>query len=394
MKHGKIAGLFFLLGGYLAPAQTVQSFVGTVVSVGAEATEAEIRPDKGDSRMVGIAASTLLQRVAPGETDLRKAVAIQARDIAAGDRVLVSLDPASVNARRIVVMPAADIAKHDQADQQDWIDRGISGVVTAKNGNEIKLSLKSPGAEKAAAVTLTDKTTYRRYAPDSVKFADAKTSAVGEIQIGDQLRARGQKSPDGLSVTAENVVFGTFLTKAGSVVSIDSATKEIHINELGTGIPLVVKLTTDTQVKAMPDFAAGPNGAPPVFPGGRGPAGNGGPPGLTGGIGGGQGDGRGGPGGFGGGPPDPAQIIERMPVATIDAVKPGQSIIVSSTKGAKPDELTAIVVVANAQTLIQMATVASGGRGGQNPRGQNQAGGLAPGPISGGLGFDLSGMIP
>jgi len=388
----KIVGLLVLLGVYQASAQTVQSFVGTVVSLGAGAKEAEIRPDKGDSRMVGISAETLLQKVAPGETDLKKAATIQPRDIAVGDRVLVSVEAGNVNARRIVVMPAADISKRDQADQQDWIDRGISGVVTGKSGNEVKLAIKPPGAEKAATVTLNDKTTYRRYAPDSVKFAEAKASTAGEIQVGDQLRARGQKSEDGLSVTAENVVFGTFLTKAGSVVSVDPATKEIRIAELGTGRPIVVKLTADTQVKAMPDFGGGFNGPPPGFGGGRGPDGGGGPPVF----GGGRGDGRGGgPGGFGGGPPDPAQMIERMPVATIDAVKPGQSIIISSTKGAKPDELTAIVVVANAQALIQMATVTSGGRGGQNQRGQNQAGGLAPGPISGGgLGFDLSGMIP
>jgi hypothetical protein len=382
---------FFLLAGASrtpAPAQGVQSFVGTVVSVRAEAGEAEVRPDNGGSRVVKLGSGTLLQKVAPGESDLKKAAAIQARDIASGDRVLVSLEPGSANARRIVVMPVADITKRNQADQQDWIDRGISGVVTGKNGNEIKLAIKSPGAEKAATVTLTERTTYRRYAPDSVKFAEAKASTAGEIQIGDQLRARGQKNAEAASVTAENVVFGTFLTKTGSVVSVDPANKEIRIAELGTGTPLVVKLTTDTQVKAVPDFPATFNGTPPAFRGERGPGGDGGPPVF--------GDGRGGgAGAFGGGRPDPAQMIERLPLASVDAVKPGQSIIVSSTKGTRPDELTAIVVVANAQTLIQMATVASGGRGGQNQRGQDQAAGLAPGPISsGGLGFDLSGMIP
>ena len=34
----------------------------------------------------------------------------------------------------------------------------------------------------------------RRYAPDSVKFADAKESTLAEIKVGDQVRARGDKS--------------------------------------------------------------------------------------------------------------------------------------------------------------------------------------------------------
>ena len=78
------------------------------------------------------------------------------------------------------------------------------------------------------AVVITDQTKYRRYAPDSVRFADATPSKAEEIQIGDQLRARGQKSAAGLRITAEDVVFGTFLTKAGSVVSMDAA-KEIRL---------------------------------------------------------------------------------------------------------------------------------------------------------------------
>ena len=92
-------------------------------------------------------------------------------------------------------------------------------------------------------------------------------------------------------------------------------------------------------------------------------------------------------------------MINGLPAASINAVKPGQSIVISSTKGAKPEEVTAILIVANAQMLIQMATAAPGGRGSQaSNQASNQAGpGLAPGPMGGmgnGLGFDLSGMLP
>ena len=89
-------------------------------------------------------------------------------------------------------------------------------------------------------------------------------------------------------------------------------------------------------------------------------------------------------------------MIDHLPPATIEAVKPGQSIIVLSTKGANADEVTAITLVANAQMLIQLAAMrssaASGGQRGPDKTVQ----GLSPG-VMGGLdlsGTGLSGMAP
>lgn len=369
---------FVALAGF---AQAVRSLIGTVAGIDSQSGELSFKPDNGERLTTKISSDTVLQRVAPGERDLKKAQAVQVGEIAAGDRVLVSIDPATNTARRIVVMSAADIGKRNQADRQEWIEHGISGVVTARKDDEISVAIKSGGSERTIAVTLAPATVYRRYAPDSVRFADARRSKADEIQIGDQLRARGQKSADGSKLAAEEVVFGTFLTKAGSVTSVDAAAKEIHLTELGTGKPLVVRLTADTTIKAMPDFGGGAPPFPGQGPPGRGPVTTQGAPPF------------GAPGGRGGAgftPPDPAEMIDRMPPASIDALKPGQSIIVLSTKGANADELTAITVVGNAQMLIQMATMRSaGGRGGQ--RGQdNAAPGLSPGVMSGG--FDLSGM--
>jgi hypothetical protein len=213
-----------------------------------------IQPDKGDRLLARVSSDTILQRIAPGEKDLKKAESIQLSTIAPGDRVLVSLEPGTNDARRIVVMSSEDIRKRDQADRQDWIERGISGVVVGKKPGEITVAIKGTGTEKTATIEPTERTRYRRYAPDSVRFADAKPSGPEEIQVGDQLRARGQKSADGLHLTADDLVFGTFLTKAGAVASLDPAAREIHITEMGTGKPLVVKVTADTQIKRMPEL--------------------------------------------------------------------------------------------------------------------------------------------
>ncbi len=52
------------------------------------------------------------------------------------------------------------------------------------------------------------------------------------------------------------------------------------------------------------------------------------------------------------GPPDLAQMIERMPRVALDALETGETVVLSSTKGDKPNELTAIVLVANADMLV------------------------------------------
>ena len=105
-------------------------------------------------------------------------------------------------------------------------------------------------------VTVTETTTFKRYAPDSVKFAEARNSKLAEIGVGDQVRARGVKSEDGLKVTAEDVVFGTFVTKAGTITAVNAETREITVKDLANNKPLVIRVTADSQIKKMPDMGA------------------------------------------------------------------------------------------------------------------------------------------
>jgi hypothetical protein len=357
--------LVFALSPAAAQTPASKSFIGTVTAFKPE-TEVEIKPDNAPAVDVKLTADTIAQRVAPGEKTLKNAVSANVTELATGDRVLVTLEPNGVNVRRIVIMSAADIGKRDEADRKDWNARGISGIVAAKAGNTITLRIRSLQGETRPTVTVSPDTKFRRYAPDSVKFADAKESKLDEIGIGDQLRARGDKSPDGLAVTADEVVFGTFLTTAGSVVSVDTAAQEITIKEIGTGKPLVIKLTADSRIKQMPGFP-GMGGAP----------GAGGPPaGLPPG------------GGPPGGGPTLAQMVEMMPAGTVEDVKPGQTIIVSSTKGASSDRVTGIMLLANAEMLVRMA---SAGAASNRPGGGGAPQGMPPGGMPGGM--DLGGML-
>jgi hypothetical protein len=360
-----------------------KSFIGTVTAFKPQ-IEVEIKADNAAAVDVKLTADTIAQRVAPGEKTLRNAVTVDVAELMVGDRVLVTLEPDNTNVRRIVIMSAADIGKREEADRQNWNARGTSGIVAAKSGSTITLRIRSLQGEIRPTVTVSDRTKFRRYAPDSVKFADAKPSKLDEISVGDQLRARGEKTPDGLVIAADEVVFGTFVTTVGSVVSMDMAAMEITIKETGTGRPLVIKLTPDSRIKQMPAFA-GMGGSP----------GGGGPPSVA----------------FSGGPPtgglnamppraapNLAQMVEMMPAGTIQDVKPGQTIVVSSTKGATSDRLTGIMLLANAEILVRMASAQSGAAKGNRPDGAGGSSqGLSPGAMDmGGTlgGIGLSGMGP
>ena len=95
-----------------------------------------------------------------------------------------------------------------------------------------------------------------------------------------------------------------------------------------------------------------------------------------------------------GGGPTLAQMVEMMPAGTLEDVKPGQTVIVSSTKGATSDRVTGIMLLANAEMLVRMATAQAGGgaAAGNRPSG---AGGVPPGMPTGGMpsGMDLGGML-
>ena len=375
-------GILLLAAGWLAGQS--RSFVGTVTGIKAETAEIEVKPDKAPPVVAKFTPDSIAERVAPGETDLKKATHIQVTEVATGDRVLVTLEAGASNVRRIIVMSANDIARRNEADRLDWQKRGVTGIVASKSATQITLKMRSITGESQAVVTVSPQTSFKRYAPDSVKFADARLSKLEEVSVGDQLRARGQKSEDGLKVTADEVVFGTFLAKGGTVSTVNPEAKEITIKELGTGKTLTVRLTADSQLKRMPDFGAmmaggRPGGGPPS---GGAPAG--GRPGMSGPP-------AGMPGRSGG--MDLSQMLERMPASNLESIKAGETIVVSSTKGAKEDELTAIMILSNADFLIRMASASSAGRSGAGSGSGGMSGSMGMGGMGmGGGGLDLGSM--
>lgn len=373
MKNLAIQALSALALAFSCAAQpTATSMVGTVAGFGTGTPSIVVKADNGQSVAARLTPDTIAQRIVPGEKDLKKAVSVQVSDLAIGDRVLLTMDGEAGGALRIIVMSATDISKRNEADRLEWTRRGVNGIVASHKGDEIVLKIRGLTSETQATVTVGPKTTFKKYSADSVKFSDAVEAKLADVAPGDQLRARGTKSEDGAKVQADEVVFGTFMVKGGTITAINPETKEVTVKELTGKKSLVIRLTADSQLKRMPDMAAmmiggrggPPGGMPGGMPGGA-PQGGRGMPGTPGGV-------------------DIGQMVERMPQARIEDLKAGETIVVSSASNAKNDHITAILLLGNAEALLQMAAASGGGRGGAS----GSMGGMGMG---GGMG-DLSSL--
>ena len=114
----------------------------------------------------------------------------------------------SVMGRILIVNTKADIEKKRETERAEWQARGVVGTVSAVNaaGKEITISTRTPEGPKPVVIAASGEAVkLRRYAPDSIKFADAKSSTFEEVKVGDQLRAKGERSADGARLTAEEV---------------------------------------------------------------------------------------------------------------------------------------------------------------------------------------------
>jgi hypothetical protein len=287
----------------------------------------------------------------------------------------VADDHKSVPAAALIVMNKVDIAKKQEAERAEWKKRGVLGIITAlkPETREITISTRSMAGQQPMIIPISDKVELRRYAPDSIKFADAREAKFDELKVGDQLRALGDRDPAGAAFTAEKVVTGSFKTVAGVITAIDAATGDLKINDLQTKQPLTIVVKQDAVLRKFPAAGELGGGTMMVRPGGGGQAlagGQGAGPGS--GQGGGQGGGR-----MGGGGPNMQDMLERLPTIALADVKVGDTIIVSSTKGADPTRLTAISLISGADTLLNMLAARQQQAGG--PTAPNPAAGLGSG---------------
>ena len=324
----------------VAAAQTPAGrAIGAVTSIDTGNRQITIHSDAGADVKISLLESTSYLRVAPGAADLKSAVKISPADIAVGDRILArgpsGPDSGTMTASSILVMSKTEIAKKHDADRAEWQRRGVSGVITALNPEtkEITISVRGREGAKSLLIPAGGAVDLRRYAPDSVRFADARPSTFAELKVGDQLRALGDRSEDGSKLTPEFIVSGAFRNVAATVVSVDAAQKAIKVTDLDTKKPLTVAISPDSNLRRLQPFvatmlAARLNGAPAGNAPARGPGGGGG---------------------------DLEQMLERQPALDLAELKPGDALIIASTAGADPNRVTAITLLAGVEPILTSA---------------------------------------
>jgi hypothetical protein len=348
--------------------------------------------DAGVEMNVEVRDSTKIVRIAPGQKDLKDAQTIAPADLQIGDRILVHGKPGddgkTFSASSIIAMKKADIAEKQSHDRDEWQKSGVGGLVNNVDapGGVISITTPSLREKKTVAVHVTKETVLRRYAPGSVKFDDAKPAPLGGIRPGDQLRARGEKTADGSELTAQEIVSGSFRNISGTISSLDKTQGTIAVHDLATKKNVMVKITTDSQLRKLPvqmaqriaqrlNGANGGNGGDQAGPGQQTAStrsgtvsGTAAPTAKEPAAGSGQasgsaaedgrqrdfgGRGRGvGAGSGGGGAMDLQQMISRMPASTIADLQKGDAVMLVGTE-ANGNAVTAITLLAGVEPILR-----------------------------------------
>jgi hypothetical protein len=388
------SGLVLVCSAVAVSAQTPDPGIkptlvtGKVSEINASAGQITIKTAAGSVVVANVNEKTTYQRMPPGETDRTKAEETSLTEITVGDGVVargrVAADQKSVPAQQIIVVSQSEIAKKSAAEKMAW-SRGAKGIVSSVNPStkEVTVTSRALNGTAQTVIVAVDKAKIKRYPPDSIpKYTNATPANFEDIKKDDQFNAKGTKSEDGTHLAAEEVLFGTFKIVGGTVTSIDVASNVVKINDLTTKKPLMIMFKPDSIIRRLPQGmgmmfgGGGPGGGP----GGGGPGagqarpqgtGEGQPQAAQGQRP--QGAGPGGPGGPGRmGGRSMADLLEQWPTITVNELKVGDTILMSSLPGSDPTQLTAIQMVTGAETLLAMAAA----RQQQGGQGRQQGGGV------------------
>ncbi len=387
--------LFILIAGIVSFTNAQSADVGiTAKFAGGEVTAVEsgkiVLQTKDGAIDVVLSGKTAFKKVSPENPKIATAAESNLAEIGVGDKLLVTgevaADKKSVPAKTVYLMSKSAIAEKQSKESEQWKTRGISGRVTNINfeKNEVTVAVRNLTGETSIVITPKDNGKILRYAPNSIKYSEAKASGIKDIFIGDAVRALGDRSADGAAFKAEEIISGAFQTVGGKVKSIDAAANSVIVEDLKTKKDVTIIVGESSTLKKFPAEMAqrmaqfqmmqasggGTGGFKP--PTGtqtnnqqnnnqqntqaNTPNENGRAPGMGGG-------GRGMRGG------DINEMFERLPVITVADLKVGDMIAVSSTKTDNPSKITAIRLLAGIEPFLTVPQTPNGngrGRGGQD----------------------------
>ena len=349
-RHWQRASILAIAGVLGVAAATAQAprASGTVKSVSGNTIT--VTTATGQDYTVTVPDSAKILDVAPGSHDLKSATPGQISDITVGDKVLVNGSASdtgtALTAERIVLMKSDAIAQSHAAEEAAW-KNGSGGIVKSVNAGAIVLS----SGLKTITVQVSQATIVRHYAGDSIRFQDAVGSSLAAILPGDQLRVRGTKSADGLSIQADEIVAGTFHNFSGTLASIDGTAGTVTLKDLATKKTVTVAVTANSDVRRIPaqmamGLAARMHGATPggsaaaAAHAAAAPA-----PAAAGDTDSRRAAGRAGM--------DLSQMLSRLPTETLGGLKVGEAVmIVATSSGAASNKETAITLLAGVEPIL------------------------------------------
>lgn len=324
-------------------AITPLSVLGTVTELKGDTREVVVTTAGGSKVTVTLSDSTVFMRIPPGEKTKDRFIKITATDFGIGDSVYVrgriSEDQKTMPAREFYVMSKGEIADKRDREREAWRSRGIAGTVTAlkPEANEITIDARTNEGPKPIVIAANAATKYRRYAPNSVRFSDAKSGSFADLAVGDQVRALGAKSSDGARFTPDEIVSGSFQTLTGTISEIDAGKNELKLSDQASHQSVTVVVKKDSTLRRITaELLAALTHTPPgkpTEPSAATPAGSG--PGKAGG--------------------DLQEMFDQLPTFPLSELKVGDAILVSSTKSGDAMRVTAIAVVSGIGPLLQSA---------------------------------------
>ncbi len=351
--------------------QSVARVVGTIKAI--NGNNLTIVPGSGPEITAVVQPNARILKLEPGEKDVKNATPIQLTDLQVGDTVRVrgfaAQGATSIPALEVLIITRSAVNAVSDQIREDWQKRGLGGVVTGIDAaaGTITISVTSLAGKKSIAIHTSKTTIFRRYAANSMKFEDAAPSSLEQIQAGDQLRARGERNPDGSGLTAEEVVAGRFRNIAGLVNSVDASAGILTVQDVLSKKPVQVKIAADSQLRQLPPEmaqriamrlkAAASGGMPPGAPGagpppqGQAPqsAGGGSPNGTE--AGGGPRPGMGMRAGGG----DFQQFLSRQPTVTLADLHKGDAVMIVATEGSPSTPSAAINLLSGVEPILRAA---------------------------------------
>lgn len=384
----------FAQGGANQEAPSTQNrLVGEVQTANSAAGEFTIKTDDGRTVTLKTEARVSLLRIPPGEANTQNAAKITLADVSVGDRVFargaLSTDGKSFSARQVVVANKQAVAQTQEAQRADWQRRGIFGRIEAINAEKKEITIRTRSRDAGAQTVVVDasgKVKFSRNAPDSARPQDAMPSSFADLKVGDQLRARGERSSDGTRFTAEEITTSNIQRTGGTVVSVNAAANElvVHNDQTGQTQTIIIgqrsllRRITPELAQQMAERRAQAGGGGANGAGGQ-RRGNGDGTRANGqGAGGEQ---RRGPGGGnrGGGF---QEMLQSLPAVSLSELKKGDVVLVTgSQSGADKSRITAMTLITGdadfLKRLIQL-------QGRPNRDGQNMSPGLPSDVVGGG----------